>query len=164
MAFRLQSYHANVGKREIKSPKVYVSDTGLLHSLLGIARHEDLLAHPKCGASREGTIIKELIRRFDLRRGEAFFWATHSGADLDLLVLRGSRRLGFEVKLTKSPKVTASMKTAMEALGLEHVYVMCHGQGAPWELAKAIPAVPAGNLSAAAWLPVLSFLYWGALK
>ena len=163
MAFRLLPYHANVGKREIKSPKVYVSDTGLLHSLLGITRHEDLLAHPKCGASWEGTIIRELIHRFDLQRGEAFFWATHSGADLDLLVVRGSIRLGFEVKLAKSPKVTASMKTAMEVLGLEHVYVMCHGEGAPWDLARGITAVPAGNLSNGAWLPDLSFPRWGAL-
>jgi predicted AAA+ superfamily ATPase len=161
MAFRLLPWHSNVGKREIKSPKVYVSDTGLLHSLLGIARHEDLLAHPKCGASWEGAIIRELLHRFDVQRGEAFFWGTHSGADLDLLVVKGSTRLGFEIKLTKSPKVTASMKTALEVLRLEHVFVMCHGQGAPWELAKGITAVPAGNLSNAVWLPDLSFPKWG---
>lgn len=162
MAFRLLPWHANVGKREIKSPKVYVSDAGLLHTLLGIVRHEDLLAHPKCGASWEGAIIRELLHRFDVQRGEAFFWGTHSGADLDLLVLKGSTRLGFEVKLTKSPKVTASMKTALEVLELEHVYVMCHGHGAPWELAKGITAVPAGNFSNAGWLPDLSFPKWGA--
>jgi predicted AAA+ superfamily ATPase len=161
MAFRLLPWHANVGKREIKSPKVYVSDTGLLHSLLGIARHEDLLAHPKCGASWEGAIIRELLLRFEVQRGEAFFWGTHSGADLDLLVVKGAIRLGFEVKLTRSPKVTASMKTAMEALGLEHVYVMCHGQGAPRELTRGITAVPVGNLSNGAWLPELSFPKWG---
>lgn len=161
MAFRLLPWHANVGKREIKSPKVYVSDTGLLHSLLGIARQEDLLAHPKCGASWEGAIIRELLHRFDLQRGEAFFWGTHSGADLDLFVIKDSTRLGFEIKLTKSPKVTSSMKTAVEVLGLDHLYVMCHGQGAPWALAKGITAVPAGNLSNAAWLPDLSFRRWG---
>jgi len=162
MAFRLLPWHANVGKREIKSPKVFVSDTGLLHSLLGIATHEDLLAHPKCGASWEGAIIRELLHRFDVQRGEAFFWGTHSGADLDLLVVRGSTRLGFEIKLTKTPKVNASMRTAVEVLGLEHVYVMCHGQGTPWELAEGITAVPAGNLSNAAWLPDLSFSKWGS--
>ena len=162
MAFRLLPWHANVGKREIKSPKVYVSDTGLLHTLLGIVRHEDLLAHPKCGASWEGAIIRELLHRLDVQRGEAFFWGTHSGADLDLLVDKGSIRLGFEVKLTKSPKVTASMKTALEVLELDHVYVMCHGQGAPWELAKGITAVPAGNFSNPRWLPDLSFPKWGA--
>ena len=161
MAFRLLPWHANVGKREIKSPKVYVSDTGLLHSLLGIARQEDLLAHPKCGASWEGAIIRELLHRFDLQRGEAFFWGTHSGADLDLFVIKDLTRLGFEIKLTKSPKVTSSMKTAVEVLGLDHLYVMCHGQGAPWALAKGITAVPAGNLSNAAWLPDLSFRRWG---
>ena len=162
MAFRLLPWHSNVGKREIKSPKVYVSDTGLLHSLLGIARHEDLLAHPKCGASWEGAIIRELLHRFDVQRGEAFFWGTHSGADLDLLVVKGSNRFGFEIKLTKSPKVTASMKTALEVLGLEHVYVMCHGQGTPWELTMGITAVPVVNLSNAAWLPDLSYPKWGA--
>ena len=162
MAFRLLPWHANVGKREIKSPKVYISDTGLLHSLLGIHRQEDLLAHPKCGASWEGAIIRELLHRFDVQRGEAFFWGTHSGADLDLLVVKGSTRLGFEIKLTKSPKVTASMKTAMEVLGLEHVYVMCHGEAAPWKLAEGITAVPSGNLACADWLPGLSFPKWGA--
>ncbi len=161
MAFRLLPWHANVGKREIKSPKVYVADSGLLHSLLGIARHEDLLAHPKCGASWEGAIIRELFYRFDLQRGEAFFWGTHSGADLDLLVVKGSTRFGFEIKLTKSPKVTASMKAALEGLGLEHLYVMCHGEGKPWALAERITAVPASNLSGIDWLPELSFPKWG---
>jgi predicted AAA+ superfamily ATPase len=161
MAFRLLPYHANVGKREIKAPKVYVSDTGLLHSLLGITQHEDLLAHPKCGASWEGTIIRELIHRFDLQSGESFFWGTHSGADLDLLVVRGSTRLGFEIKLTRSPRVTASMKTAMEVLGLERVFVMCYGDGTSWELAQGVTAVPAGNLSNAGWLPELSGQRWG---
>ena len=162
MAFRLLPWHANVGKREIKSPKVYVSDTGLLHSLLGITRHEDLLAHPKCGASWEGAIIRELLHRFDVQRGEAFFWGTHSGADLDLLLVKGSTRLGFEIKLTKSPKVTASMKTAMDVLGLEHVYVMCNGDAAPWKMAEGITAVPSGNLAHRDWLPELSFPKWGA--
>ncbi|NBV84838.1 MAG: ATP-binding protein [Verrucomicrobia bacterium] len=162
MAFRLLPWHANVGKREIKSPKVFVSDTGLLHSLLGIASHENLLAHPKCGASWEGAIIRELLHRFDVQRGDAFFWGTHSGADLDLLVVRGSTRLGFEIKLTNSPKVTASMRTAMDVLGLEHVYVMCHGQGAPWKLAEGMTAVPSGNLADGDWLPGLSFPKWGA--
>ncbi len=160
MAFRLLPWHANVGKREIKSPKVYVSDTGLLHSLLGIASPEDLLAHPKCGASWEGAIISELHYRFDMQKGEAFFWGTHSGADLDLLFVRGCTRLGFEIKLTSSPKVTASMRTALDVLGLEHVYVMCHGQGAPRELARGITAVPASNLCNADWLPALSFPKW----
>lgn len=162
MAFRLLPWHANTSKREIKSPKVYVADSGLLHTLLGIGRHEDLLAHPKCGASWEGCIIGELLHRLDVRRGEAYYWGTHSGADLDLLVLKGTTRLGFEVKLTKSPKVTPSMRTAQEVLGLEHVYVLCHGQGSPWELSEGITAVPASNLCGSDWLPALSFPEWGA--
>jgi hypothetical protein len=134
----------------------------VLHSLLAITRHEDLLAHPKCCASWEGTIIGELIHRFDLQRGESFFWGTHSGADLDLLVLRGSTRLGFEIKLTRSPRVTPSMKTALEVLSLERVFVLCHGDGSPWELARGITAVPTGNLSNGDWLSELSFPHWGS--
>ena len=80
MAFRLLPWHANVGKREVKAPKVYVADTGLLHSLLGIGERDSLLAHPKCGASWEGFVLREVIRRTGAKRGEAFFWGVHGGA------------------------------------------------------------------------------------
>lgn len=146
---RLRPWHANVGKREIKAPKVYIADTGLLHSLLGIASHDALLAHPKCGASWEGLIVLELARRSGVGRDGAWFWGVHTGAELDLLILRGTERLGFEVKLTRSPAVTPSMRSAREALRLDHLYVVCHGTGAPWPLAEGITAFPAGNLCAA---------------
>ena len=146
---RLRPWHANVGKREIKAPKVYITDTGLLHSLLGIASHDALLAHPKCGASWEGLIVLELARRSGVGRDGAWFWGVHTGAELDLLILRGTERLGFEVKLTRSPAVTPSMRSAREALRLDHLYVVCHGTGAPWPLAEGITAFPAGNLCAA---------------
>lgn len=152
MAFRLTPWHANVGKREVKAPKVYVTDTGLLHSLLGIGEYDALLAHPKCGASWEGFVLREIIRCTGARRGEAFFWAVHAGAELDLLVLQDGRRLGFEVKLSKSPQVTASMRTAREILELDHLYVMCHGEGEPWPLAEGVTAVPAACLVSARWL------------
>ncbi|HLB46950.1 MAG TPA: ATP-binding protein, partial [Anaerolineales bacterium] len=138
MAFRLTPWHANLGKREVKAPKVYVADTGLLHSLLGIGEHDALLAHPKCGASWEGFILRELIRRSGAKRGEAFFWGVHAGAELDLLILQDGCRLGFEIKLTKSPQVTASMRSSKETLGLDHLYVMCHGEGEPWALAEGV--------------------------
>lgn len=131
MAFRLPPWHANVGKREVKAPKVYVADTGLLHSLLGIGELDALLAHPKCGASWEGFILREVIRRTGAKRGEAFFWGVHGGAELDLLILQDGCRLGFEIKLTKSPQVTASMRSSKDTLGLNHLYVMCHGEGEP---------------------------------
>ena len=152
MVFRLTPWHANLGKREVKAPKVYVADTGLLHSLLGIGEHDALLAHPKCGASWEGFILRELIRRSGAKRGEAFFWGVHAGAELDLLILQDGCRLGFEIKLTKSPQVTASMRSSKETLGLDHLYVMCHGEGEPWPLAEGVSAVPAACLASQQWL------------
>lgn len=150
---RLRPWHANVGKREIKAPKVYIADTGLLHSLLGIATHDALLAHPKCGASWEGLIVLELARRSGVGRDGAWFWGVHTGGELDLLILRGSERLGFEVKLTRSPVVTPSMRSAREVLKLDHLYVVCHGDEPPWPLAEGITAFPAGNLCGAPRLP-----------
>ena len=155
MAYRLTPWHANVGKREVKAPKVYVADSGLLHSLLGIRDQDALLAHPKCGASWEGFILREVIRRTDAKRGEAFFWGVHAGAELDLLILQDGRRLGFEIKLTKSPQVTASMRSSIEALDLDHLYVMCHGEGEPWPLSEGVTAVPASCLASERWLPMM---------
>lgn len=148
MTWRLRPWHTNQGKREVKAPKVYLTDTGLLHSLLGIAGQHDLLAHPKCGASWEGFALREIIRHTGAGRDEAYFWALHSGAELDLMTLHNGRRLGFEVKLTRSPKVMPSMRAAQEALGLEHLYVVCHGggEGEAWPLAQGITAVPLNAL------------------
>lgn len=151
MAFRLPPWHANLGKREVKSSKVYVADSGILHALLGVGGLDDLLAHPKCGASWEGFMIREIIRRSGARRDEAFFWGVHTGAELDLLIQRVGRRLGFEIKLTRSPKVTSSMRSASEILGLEHLYVVCHGDGEPWPLAEGITAVPASCVALPQW-------------
>ena len=152
MALRLQPWHANVGKREVKAPKVYVADSGLLHSLLGIGNLEALLAHPKCGASWEGFILRELIRVVGAKRNEAFFWSVHGGAELDLLILKDGQRLGFEIKLTHSPSVSASMHSARKALELDHLYLLCHGAGEPWALAQGVTAVPAANLISDKWL------------
>lgn len=146
MTWRLRPWHTNQGKREVKAPKVYLADTGLLHSLLGIAGQHDLLAHPKCGASWEGFALREVIRHTGAGRDEAYFWALHSGAELDLMTLHKGRRLGFEVKLTRSPKVTPSMRAAQQALELEHLYVVCHGEGNAWPLTDGISAVPLNAL------------------
>lgn len=155
MAYRLMPWHENVGKREVKAPKVYVADSGLLHSLLSIGDQDALLAHPKCGASWEGFILREIIRRMDAKRGEAFFWSVHGGAELDLLILQNGRRLGFEIKLTKSPKITVSMRSAKETLALDHLYVLCHGEGDSWSLAEGITAIPATCLAKQKWLPLV---------
>jgi predicted AAA+ superfamily ATPase len=143
---RLRPWHTNVGKREVKAPKVYIADTGLLHSLLGIGSQDALLAHPKCGASWEGLIVLELARRSGVGHDGAWFWGVHTGGELDLLILRGDQRIGFEVKLTRSPAVTPSMRSARDVLKLDHLYVVCHGSEPPWPLAEGITAFPAGNL------------------
>ena len=153
MAFRLLPWHTNLGKREVKAPKVYLADSGILHSLLGVGGADNLLAHPKCGASWEGFMIREIMRRTGAGRGEAYFWGAHTGAELDLLIVRDGRRLGFEIKLTRSPKVTPSMRSACEVLGLEKLHVICHGDGEPWAMAEKITAVPALCLVSGAWSP-----------
>lgn len=154
MAFRLLPWHTNMGKREVKSPKVYLADTGIFHSLLGVGSLDNLLAHPKCGASWEGFMLHEIIRRTGAQRGEAFFWSVHTGAELDLLINREGRRLGFEFKLTRSPAVTPSMRSSRDVLGLDHLYVICHGEGEPWPLAEGITAVPALCLATSRWQPL----------
>jgi uncharacterized protein len=151
MVTRLPPWHTNLGKREVKAPKVYVADTGLLHSLLRIGAGDDLLAHPKCGASWEGFMLHQVLRCTGAQRGEYFFWGVHSGAELDLLVIKDGRRLGFEIKLTRSPAVTPSMRSAREQLRLDHLYVICHGDGASWPLAEGIDAVPAACLAGPQW-------------
>lgn len=146
MAWRLRPWHANIGKREVKAPKVYLSDTGLLHSLLGVRTEHDLLAHPKCGASWEGFALREVLRHTRAGRDEAFFWGLHSGAELDLLLHRAGQRWGFEIKLTRSPKVTPAMRSAQQALGLTHLYVVCHGEGPITPLSEGISALPLQSL------------------
>lgn len=125
---QLQPWFENLGKRQVKSPKVYIADSGLLHTLLSLTTRDDLERHPKVGASWEGFALREVIERLGARPEEVFFWATHSGAEIDLLVVRGQRRLGFEVKRTASPRVTPSIRTALADLHLERVDVVYAGQ------------------------------------
>jgi predicted AAA+ superfamily ATPase len=146
MVWRLRPWHTNAGKREVKAPKVYLSDSGILHSLLGIGSERDLLAHPKCGASWEGFALKEVLRHTAAGRDEAYFWALHSGAELDLYLHRPGQKLGFEIKLGRSPQVTPSMRSAHKALGLDHLYVVCHGEGSITPLSEGISALPLQSL------------------
>ena len=124
----LRPWHANVGKRQVKAPKVFIADTGILHTLLGIESMEALERHPKVGASWEGFVLREVIRRIGARAEECYFWATHSGAELDLLVTRDTRRYGFEIKRTTSPTTTKSMHAALETLGLDRLDVIHAGE------------------------------------
>jgi hypothetical protein len=142
---QLQPWHENLKKRQVKSPKVYIKDSGVLHTLLGIKTIEDLSKHPKVGASWEGFVLNELLARLGARTEECFFWASHTGLELDLLVVRGRRRLGFEIKRTSSPKVTRSLRGAFEDLHLDRIDVIYAGQHT-FPLAKGIRAVALDRL------------------
>jgi uncharacterized protein len=124
----LPSWTENLGKRVRKAPKIYLRDTGLLHALLGIRSTRDLQGHPKLGASWEGLAIEHVLRVVREQPGEAFHWGTHAGAELDLLVVRGDRRWGFECKYADAPRATRSMRVALEDLGLERLFVLYPGE------------------------------------
>jgi predicted AAA+ superfamily ATPase len=126
--WQLPPWYENISKRQVRSPKVYIADTGLLHVLLGLETREGLLGHPKVGASWEGHVLRELIVHLGARREECFFWATQTGAELDLLIVRGQRRIGIEVKRTTAPKSTKSQHAARETLGLEEILVVHAGE------------------------------------
>lgn len=138
----LQPFFENLGKRQVKAPKMFVRDSGLLHALLGVPSFRALEGHPKIGASWEGFVIEELIRCAGERN--CFFWSTHSGAELDLLVLRGGKRYGVEVKYKDAPGVTKSMRIAMEDLKLDRILTVYPGEQA-YELDRKIAATPLGR-------------------
>lgn len=125
---QLPAWWENLAKRQVKAPKVYVSDSGLLHSLLGIDRPADLEGHPKVGGSWEGFALECVVAHLGARPEEVHFWASHGGAELDLLVVRGTRRLGFEFKRTAEPRRTRSMGEARSSLGLDSLTVVHAGR------------------------------------
>jgi predicted AAA+ superfamily ATPase len=143
MVRQLLPWHQNLVKRQVKSPKVYVRDTGLLHQLLGVQTERELLGHPKMGASWEGYALEEVVKL--LEPDEIYFWATHTGAELDLLVVRGGRRQGFEIKRTVAPRVTPSMRSALEDLQLTRLDVI-HAGAETFPLGPRIGAVAAARL------------------
>ena len=145
---QLTPWHENLGKRQVKTPKVFVGDTGLLHTLLGIEAPHDLTGHPKIGASWEGFAAAQVIRRLGARSDECYFWATHGGAELDLLVVRGQRRYGFEFKYTAAPAATRSMYTARQDLGLDRIDVV-HAGDTTFPMRDGIRAVALRSLQEA---------------
>lgn len=142
---QLQPWHENISKRQVKAPKVCVVDSGLLHSLLNVKRLEELEGHPKVGASWEGFVLEQIIRRLDARPNESFFWATHGGAELDFLVVRGGQRLGFEIKRTSSPRLTPSMRSALSDLKLQRLEVI-HAGEETFPMATKVRAVALSRL------------------
>lgn len=139
MIRQLQPYHANLKKRQVKSPKIYVLDSGLLHQLLGIDSMKNLFSHPKMGASWEGFVIEQLLKT-ELH-DEVFFWATHQGAEIDLILRRGDALYGVECKRTDTPRLTPSIRIALDDLNLKHVFVIYPGTQR-FPLASQVEAVP----------------------
>ena len=143
MVRQLQPWFENLGKRQVKAPKVYVRDSGLLHSLLGINDQRSLELHPKIGASWEGYAIEEILKA--LRPEQAYFWATHQGAELDLLLFKYGRRIGFECKRQDAPTLTPSMRIAMHDLKLDRLIAVYPGDQR-YPLGKRMEAVPLAEL------------------
>jgi len=140
MVRQLQSWHENIGKRQVKAPKIYIRDSGLLHALLGLGTAREIESHPKVGASWEGFALDAVVSRLAARPEECFFWATHGGAELDLLVIRGNRRLGFEFKRTTAPTVTRSMRAALQDLRLDEIAIV-HAGSRSFGLVRKIRAI-----------------------
>jgi predicted AAA+ superfamily ATPase len=123
---QLQPWFENIGKRQVKAPKIYLRDSGLLHALLGLGTSAQVESHPRVGASWEGFAVEQVLRRH--RNQPAWFWGTQSGAELDLLVQDGNKRIGYEFKLSEKPTTTRSMRVAMEDLRLDELHIVCPGK------------------------------------
>lgn len=139
MVRQLQPWHASLKKRQVKAPKIYFRDTGLLHQMLGIRSERDLFTHPKYGASWEGYAVEETIKATE--PDEAYYWATHNGAELDLLLIKNGRLLGVECKCMDAPRLTPSMTTALKDLHLERIAVIYPGKKR-YSLRADVHAVP----------------------
>jgi predicted AAA+ superfamily ATPase len=139
MVRQLQPWHENLGKRQVKAPKVYFRDSGYLHALLGIRDEAGLLRHPRCGASWEGFALEQVLRI--TQPDEAYFWATHTGAELDLLLFKYGKRVGVEFKRMDAPALTQSMRIAKADLKLDALYVVYPGDRR-YALADGVEAVP----------------------
>ena len=138
---QLQPWHENLGKRQVKAPKIYFRDSGLFHSLCGIRTLTDLLTNPKLGASWEGFALEEVIRK--KAPDEVYFWGVHNGAELDLLMVKDGVRTGVEFKRADAPKLTVSMKTAMRDLKLGQLTILYPGKMA-YLLAENVDVMPMG--------------------
>ena len=139
MIRQLTPWHANLKKRQVKAPKIYFRDTGLLHQLLGIRAERELFSHPKCGASWEGYVIEETIKAIE--PDETYYWATHSGAEIDLVFIKNGRMLGVECKRIDAPRITPSMRIARKELNLEQIAVVYPGKKR-YAMGDGVAAVP----------------------
>ncbi len=140
MVRQVQPWFENLGKRQVKAPKVYVRDTGLLHSLLGIDKDKELLGHRRVGASWEGFAMEQILSALD--QPTPWFWSAHGLGEIDLLLLLRGRRIGFEMKFSEAPRVRASTRETASALGLDHLFVVCPTRQA-YPAASDITVLPA---------------------
>jgi len=144
MVRQLQPYFANIKKRQVKAPKIYIRDSGLLHYLLGIDTTISLFNHPKSGASWEGFVVEQVLQTEP--HDGAFFWATHQGAEIDLILRRGQELIGIECKRTDAPRMTPSIRHALEDLELSHVMVIYPGTKR-FPIAPRVEAVPLSEVA-----------------
>ena len=135
----LPPWFENLKKRQVKAPKTYVRDSGVLQALLQLPTLHDVLSHPKLGASWEGFALEHVMNQADTR--DAYFWATHGGAELDLLIMKSGRRYGFELKYADAPSLTRSMHVALQDLDLHHLWVVYPGKEA-YVLHEKVTAIP----------------------
>ncbi|MCD4706522.1 MAG: ATP-binding protein [Candidatus Sabulitectum sp.] len=149
MIRQLQPYYANLRKRQVKSPKIYIRDTGLLHQLLGISTLKQLLTHPKIGASWEGFVIEQILAVTSYEH--AFFWATHQGAEIDLILQKHDELLGIECKRADSPKITPSIRIALEDLKLSRIAILYPGNKR-YHINKQVEAVPLSSFATGEFL------------
>jgi predicted AAA+ superfamily ATPase len=143
MVRQLPPWFENLGKRQVKAPKVYLRDSGLLHALLGITNQRDLEHHPKVGASWEGYAVEEVLKA--LQPDDAYYWATYSGAEIDLVLFKRGRRIGIECKRADAPTLTPSMRIAMADLKLDELLVVYPGDKR-YSLAAKVEAVPLAEM------------------
>lgn len=141
MMRQLQPWHENIAKRQVKSTKVYFRDSGIYHTLLNIVTHQQLLMNPKLGASWEGFALESVIRHMGVDSQDCYFWATHNQAELDLFIAKGTQRLGFEFKYSKTPKLTRSMQIAFDDLKLNQLIVIYAGDK-KFKLSTDIECIP----------------------
>jgi len=144
MVHQLQPWYENIGKRQVKSPKIYLRDSGLLHALLDVRDMRSLWGHPRAGASWEGFALDQFLRIFP--SSQWFFWSTHAGAEIDLLFLHRGRKYGVEFKFSEAPKVTRSMRIAIRDLGLEHLWIVCPGEHR-YPVDEALSVWPIGQMA-----------------
>lgn len=140
----LQPWHANISKRQVKAPKLFFRDSGLLHHLLGVHTPLELETHPKSGASWEGYVVEEILAAVE--PDEAYFWGTHAGAELDLLLVKNGRRIGVECKRVDAPRLTPSLKTALTDLDLDHLAIVYPGNRR-YALSDRVTAFPLVSLA-----------------